>query len=52
MMLRWSFGMDAEADAVEAACAGALESGVRTADLGGSATTAEMTEAVLAALPA
>ena len=50
MLLRWSFGMEGEAAAVEAACVKALEGGARTADLGGTLTTAEMGEAVLAGL--
>jgi 3-isopropylmalate dehydrogenase len=47
MMLRYSFGMGTEADAVEAAVAGALESGVRSKDLGGNAGTSEVGDAVL-----
>jgi 3-isopropylmalate dehydrogenase len=50
MMLRWSFGMDDEAQAVEAAVVKALEAGARTPDLGGALTTAEMGAAVLSAL--
>ena len=50
MLLRWSFGMETEAAAVEAACVKALEGGARTADLGGTLTTAQMGEAVLAGL--
>ena len=50
MMLRWSFGMEAEARAVEAAVMKALEGGARTPDLGGKLTTREMGEAVLVAL--
>ena len=46
MLLRHSFGLGAEADAVEAAVGRTLASGVRTADLGGAATCAEMGEAV------
>ncbi len=47
MMLRRGFGMEAEASAVELAVDQALADGLRTADLGGSATTAEATKAVL-----
>ena len=47
MMLRHQFGMDAEATAVEGAVDGALSDGLRTRDLGGTATTAEATSAVL-----
>ena len=47
LMLRHAFGMEAEAAAVESAVDRALAAGLRTADLGGSATTAEATHAVL-----
>jgi 3-isopropylmalate dehydrogenase len=50
MMLRHAFQMDAEAEAVERAVDQALDEGLRTGDLGGSATTAEATDAVLAKL--
>jgi 3-isopropylmalate dehydrogenase len=50
MLLRWSFGMEGEAAAVEAACVKALEGGARTADLGGTLTTEQMGDAVLAGL--
>jgi 3-isopropylmalate dehydrogenase len=50
MMLRYSFGRPAEADRIEAAVATALARGARTADLGGTTTTAAMGDAVLAAL--
>ena len=50
MMMRHGFGRDEEASAVESAVAGALEGGLRTADLGGSATTEQATAAVLAQL--
>lgn len=49
MMLRISFGLAAEAEAVEAAVSNALDAGARTADVaaGGSAmSTAEMGEAI------
>jgi 3-isopropylmalate dehydrogenase len=47
MLLRHGLSCPAEAAAVESAVDRALESGLRTADLGGSATTAEATRAVL-----
>jgi 3-isopropylmalate dehydrogenase len=47
MMLRHGLSRPAEAAAVESAVDRALESGLRTADLGGSATTAEATRAIL-----
>ncbi len=47
MLLRDGLGMDAEAGAVEAAVEAALGAGLRTADLGGRASTDEMTAAVL-----
>jgi 3-isopropylmalate dehydrogenase len=53
MLLRYSLGLSAEADAVEGAVAAAIERGVRTADLrprGESATTRDAGDAVLAAL--
>jgi 3-isopropylmalate dehydrogenase len=50
MMLRYSLGMGSQADRIEAAVASALAAGHRTADLGGTVTTAQMGDAVLAAL--
>ena len=50
MLLRHSLAMPAPADRIEAAVAAALATGVRTRDLGGAATTNEMTDAVLAQL--
>lgn len=50
MMLRYSLRMPAEADAVEAAVKKAIDSGTRTRDLGGSAGTKEMGDAVVAEL--
>jgi 3-isopropylmalate dehydrogenase len=47
LMLRHAFGRDGEAAAVESAVDRALEGGIRPRDLGGTATTAETTEAVL-----
>jgi 3-isopropylmalate dehydrogenase len=52
MMLRFGLDMESEADAVDAAIDAALEGGLRTADLGGSASTEEATKAVLSALRA
>ncbi|MCG8443561.1 MAG: 3-isopropylmalate dehydrogenase [Caulobacterales bacterium] len=46
LMLRWSLGLAREADAVEAAIAGALADGLATADLQGSASTDEMAAAI------
>jgi 3-isopropylmalate dehydrogenase len=50
MLLRHSFGREADAARIEAAVAKALADGVKGADLGGSAGTAEIGEAVLARL--
>jgi 3-isopropylmalate dehydrogenase len=50
MMLRHGFGMEPEASAVELAVDAALADGLRTADLGGSASTEDATRAVLAHL--
>jgi 3-isopropylmalate dehydrogenase len=47
MMLRHGLAREEAAAAVESAVDRALEGGLRTADLGGTATTAEATEAVL-----
>jgi 3-isopropylmalate dehydrogenase len=47
MMLRHGLDMEAQAAAVELAVDRALADGLRTADLGGEATTAEATRAVL-----
>jgi 3-isopropylmalate dehydrogenase len=50
MMLKYGLGMHDEAAKLEAAVDSALAQGLRTPDLGGEATTEEMTEAVLAAV--
>jgi len=50
MMLRFSLGQAQAADRIEAAVAQALAGGARTADLGGTMSTAEMGDAVLTAL--
>ena len=42
LMLRYSFGMEREAKAIETAVNLALASGMRTADMGGKASTTEM----------
>jgi 3-isopropylmalate dehydrogenase len=47
MMLRHGFALENEAAAVESAVDRALSEGLRTPDLGGDATTAEATRAVL-----
>ena len=47
LMLRHGLGREDEAAALESAVDRALAGGLRTADLGGGATTAEATEAVL-----
>ena len=47
LMLRHGFGLETEAAAVESAVDGALADGLRTPDLGGEASTAEATQAVL-----
>ena len=50
MLLRHSLGLLDEAGAVEAAVEGALATGARTADLGGSLATAGMLDAIARAL--
>ena len=50
MMLRYSLGMAEAADRIEAAVGQALEGGARSFDLGGTMTTEQMGDAVLAAL--
>jgi 3-isopropylmalate dehydrogenase len=52
LMLRHGLARETEAAAVESAVDRALAGGLRTADLGGNATTAEATEAVLKELAA
>lgn len=47
LMLRHGFAMETEAAAVESAVERALADGLRTADLGGDASTAQATRAVL-----
>jgi 3-isopropylmalate dehydrogenase len=50
MMLRHGLGLAAEAAAVESAVEAALDRGLRTTDLGGSASTSEAARSVLAGL--
>ena len=50
MMLRHSFGMEAEASRIEAAVATVLEQGVLGHDLGGDASTIEIGDAIVAEL--
>ena len=50
LLLRYSLGLEAEARGVEGAVTRAISDGIRTADLGGTATTREMTDAILGAL--
>jgi 3-isopropylmalate dehydrogenase len=47
LMMRHGLGMEAQASAVESAVERALAEGLRTPDLGGTATTSEATQAVL-----
>lgn len=50
MMLRYSLGLPKEANAVEKAVKNAIDNGTRTKDLGGSASTKDMGDAVSAEL--
>ncbi|MEL6693837.1 MAG: 3-isopropylmalate dehydrogenase [Pseudomonadota bacterium] len=50
MALRWSLGRSDEADRLFAAVGKALDAGARTGDIGGSMSTTEMGDAVIAAL--
>jgi len=50
MMLRHSFGMEAEASRIEAAVAAVLAQGVLGHDLGGKASTSEIGDAIVAQL--
>jgi 3-isopropylmalate dehydrogenase len=50
MALRWSLDQAEAADKLYAAVIKALDSGARTRDLGGALTTAQMGDAVIAAL--
>jgi 3-isopropylmalate dehydrogenase len=50
MALRWSLGREKAADMLFAAVGKALDQGARTKDLGGSLSTSEMADAIIAAL--
>jgi 3-isopropylmalate dehydrogenase len=50
LLLRHGLNLESEAGALESAVDKALDQGLRTRDLGGTASTAEATDAVLAAL--
>jgi 3-isopropylmalate dehydrogenase len=50
MLLRHSFGREAAAARIEAAVARALADGIKGADLGGSAGTGEIGDAIVARL--
>jgi 3-isopropylmalate dehydrogenase len=50
MALRWSLGQTEAADRLYAAVVKALENGARTRDIGGALSTAQMGDAVVAAL--
>jgi 3-isopropylmalate dehydrogenase len=50
LLLRYSLRLENEAAAIETAVEQVIASGRRTADLGGQLTTAEMTDAILAAM--
>lgn len=50
MMLRYSLALPLEAVAIEEAVRQALNSGVRTGDIGGTASTTEFGDAVVAEL--
>ena len=50
MALRWSLGRPDLADRLNAAVKAALDGGARTPDIGGTASTKEMTDAVLSGL--
>jgi 3-isopropylmalate dehydrogenase len=52
LLLRHGLSLEQEAAALESAVDRALAGGLRTADLGGNATTADATEAVLRELNA
>lgn len=47
MLLRYSLGLEAEAQRVEVSAGRALAKGVRGADLGGTASTVEITDAII-----
>ena len=47
MVMRWSLGRAEIADRIFAAVDRALQDGARTADIGGSMSTRQMTDAIL-----
>ena len=49
-MFQYSFGLLAEARAIEAAVSNVIEAGVKTGDIGGKSTTSEVGDAVAAEL--
>ncbi len=51
MLCRYSLDLEEEARAIESATEKAIAEGTRTGDIGGKATTAEMTQAILDRLP-
>lgn len=50
MMMQYSFGRFDEARIIETAVSNVIESGVRTGDIGGKATTVEVGDAVASEL--
>lgn len=50
MMMQYSFNRMSEAKAIETAVRNVIESGVRTGDIGGKATTQQVGDAVVAEL--
>lgn len=50
MLLQYSLNLPKEAKAIETAVSNVIESGVRTGDLGGKATTKEVGDAVVTEL--
>lgn len=50
LMFRYSLNMEAEAQRIENAVRTVLDSGNRTGDLGGKASTSEVGDAIVAAL--
>ncbi len=49
-LLRWSFGLETEARAIESAVESVLSRGLRTGDLGGHASTTEVGDAIATAI--
>ena len=50
MMLRFSFGLNKEAQAIELAVEKTIDSGIRTGDIGGSSLTTQVGDSVVASL--